>query len=250
MPTTQERSRTGSYRKTGAGGRQGAAGAEGARSSAGELATIYGILGRTYSTFEETDDPWMTNGLSSTPFRSLVSVCLSTMTITKRVVNAAVPLYERVSTFEGLAALDDEELRRIIKPVAHYNRKTKLLKAMSRMILDRHGGEIPRTREALMELPGVGRKVTDIMMNFVFSEDSIAVDTHVLRVLNRLGVVSTSSAQAAADVINARTPPRFKRHAHEWLIQHGMKVCVARVPKCDACPLAGNCEWYADHRAA
>lgn len=212
-----------------------------------ELDAVYGILSRTYTTFEETDDPWMTNGLSSTPFKSLVSVCLSTMTITTRVVNAAVPLYKKVSSFEELAALDDEELRRIIKPVAHYNRKTKLLKSMARMIIDEHGGEIPETREELMALPGVGRKVADIMMNFVFSEDSIAVDTHVLRVLNRLGITDTKSAEEAADTINDMTAPRFKRHAHEWLIQHGMKVCVSRSPKCDQCPLTQHCRYFLEH---
>ncbi len=213
-----------------------------------DLAAIYGILGRTYPTFDQTDDPWMTNGLSATPFRSLVSTCLSTMTITKRVVNACVPLYERISTFDELATIDDEELRRIIKPVAHYNRKTKLLKDMARRILDEHDGEIPHTRGALMELPGVGQKVADIMLNFVFDEPSIAVDTHVLRVLNRIGIVDTSSANKAADTINADTPPRFKRHAHEWLIQHGMKICVSRTPKCENCPLTRYCDWFVAHR--
>lgn len=223
--------------------------ATGRRKGSGkDLAAIYGILCRTYPTFDQTDDPWMTNGLSATPFKSLVSTCLSTMTVTTRVVNACVPLYERISTFEELAEIDDEELRRIIKPVAHYNRKTKLLKNMARRILDEHGGEIPHTREGLMELPGVGQKVADIMLNFVFDEPSIAVDTHVLRVLNRIGVVDTSSANKAADKINAETPPRFKRHAHEWLIQHGMKICVSRTPKCENCPLTRHCDWFAAHR--
>lgn len=218
------------------------------RPAAKDLDAIYAILSRTYTTFEETDDPWMTNGLSSTPFRSLVSVCLSTMTITTRVVNAAVHLYEKVDSFEGLAALEDDELRKIIKPVAHYNRKTKFVKAMARQIIDQHGGKIPETREELMNLPGVGRKVADIMMNFEFSEDSIAVDTHVLRVLNRLGIIDTQSAQEAADIINDRTPPRFKRHAHEWLIQHGMKICVSRRPKCEDCRLTQHCDWFARHK--
>lgn len=215
-----------------------------------ELNAIYDILSKTYTTFEETDDPWMTNGLSTTPFKSLVSVCLSTMTITKRVVNAAVPLYKRVSTFEELAQLDDDELRRIIKPVAHYNRKTKHLKEMARQIIEEHGGKIPEDRDELMKLQGVGRKCADIMMNFTFSQDSIAVDTHVLRVLNRLGVVETSSATEAADIINAKTPAHHKRHAHERLIQHGMKVCVSRSPKCKQCPLTKHCNWFAEHRAS
>ncbi|MDX3910396.1 MAG: hypothetical protein QHC67_11320 [Sphingobium sp.] len=98
--------------------------------SPSRLAAIYDILSRTYPTYEEMDDPWMSNGLSATPFRHLVSGCLSTVTVTKRVVSAAVPLYKRVSTFQELLALDDEELRSIIKPVAHYNRKTANLKVL------------------------------------------------------------------------------------------------------------------------
>ena len=208
-----------------------------------ELDAIYDILSKTYTTFEETDDPWMTNGLSTTPFKSLVSVCLSTMTITKRVVNAAVPLYKRVSTFEELAQLDDDELRRIIKPVAHYNRKTTNLKIMSQQILQDFGGRIPDTHQGLMKLRGVGRKVADIMMNFIFHEDTIAVDTHVLRVLNRLDIVRTSVAEAAADQINVITPAHYKRHAHEWLIQHGMQVCTARSPRCGACCISELCSY-------
>lgn len=207
-----------------------------------KLTQIYDVLSSTYPTFENTDDPWMTNGLSSTPFKSLVSVCLSTMTITKRVVNACVPLYQRVSNFQELLDLDDDELREIIKPVAHYNRKTINLKVMARQILENHGGRIPESREELMKLQGVGRKVTDIMLNFVFAKDTIAVDTHVLRVLNRLGIVETDSAEEAADVINLITQSFFKRHAHEWLIQHGMKTCFARNPQCESCCIASLCD--------
>lgn len=202
------------------------------------LVKIYDSLSATYPTFDQTDDPWMTNGLSSTSFRCLVSVCLSTMTITPRVVKACVPLFKKVSSFEDLLALSDDELREIIKPVAHYNRKTKNLKILSRQILYDYNGKIPESHEQLMKLQGVGRKVADIMMNFIFGKDTIAVDTHVLRVLNRLAIVNTASAQEAADIINSVTPKNFKRHAHEWLIQHGMKVCHARNPDCDACCIA------------
>lgn len=212
--------------------------------SSNEIAQIYEILSQTYPTFANTDDPWMTNGLSSTPFKSLVSVCLSTMTITKRVVNACVPLYQRVSNFEELLALDDEELRQIIKPVAHYNRKTVNLKLMARQIIELHNGNIPETREELMKLQGVGRKVTDIMLNFVFSKDTIAVDTHVLRVLNRLKIIATDSAEDAAVKINLITPTFYKKHAHEWLIQHGMKVCAARKPKCSECCVNQFCSQF------
>ena len=209
--------------------------------SKARLTSIYDILSRTYPTYEEMDDPWMANGLSATPFRHLISGCLSTVTVTKRVVSAAVPLYQRVSTFEELLALDDEELRAIIKPVAHYNRKTVNLKILCRQIIEEHGGEIPSDRESLLKLRGVGRKVADLMMNHLFSEDSIAVDTHVLRVLQRLDIVKDTTAEKAADTINAITPAGYKRHAHEWLIQLGMQVCHARSPDCPSCVVSHLC---------
>jgi endonuclease III len=207
------------------------------------IAEIYRILSENYVTFEETEDPWITNGLSSTPFRALVSGCLSTVTVTSRVVKACIPLYQRVSNFEELLALDDEELRSMIKPVAHYNRKTEYLKTLCRQIINEHGGQIPNNREDLLKLQGVGRKVADLMMNFIFSEDTVAVDTHILRLLNRLGIVTTDSAEVAANVIDAATPKIYKRHAHEWLIQHGMKVCTARTPKCQGCVLVDQCSY-------
>lgn len=212
-----------------------------------QIKRIYDILSKTYGTFDESDDPWMTNGLSKTPFRSLVSACLSTMTMTTRVVNAAVPLYQRVSSFEELRDLPDTELRRLIKPVAHYNRKTKSLKAMAKQIVEDHGGRIPRSRQDLLQLPGVGPKCADLMLNFLFDEPTIAVDTHIHRLLNRLGIVETDSVEDSAKAINAQTPKRFKRHAHEWLIQHGMQVCVSRRPKCAACVIAEFCRYRDTH---
>ncbi len=208
-----------------------------------KISKIYLILSQTYEIFENTDDPWMTNGLSSNPFKSLVSVCLSTMTTTSRVVKACVPLYEKVSTFEELLKLEDEELREIIKPVAHYNRKTKNLKVMAHQIITKFNDEIPSNKQDLLSLQGVGPKVADIMMNFVFDTPSIAVDTHILRLLNRLGIVKTSSAEIAAETINTITPIEFKKHAHEWLIQHGMKVCHARKPKCEECVICNYCSY-------
>jgi len=215
-----------------------------------DIEAIYAILSRTYPTFDETENAWVANGLSATPFHNLVSTCLSTMTHTNRVIRACVPLYEKVSTFEELLALDDEELRTVITPVAHYNRKTRNLKIMCRQILDDHGGEIPRSRAELMTLQGVGGKVADIMLNFVFEQPSIAVDTHVLRVLSRLGLVKTASAESAAKIIAEITPARYLRHAHEWLIQHGMKVCVSRRPACEVCPITRYCTYFRELHSA
>lgn len=205
------------------------------------LSAIYDVLPRTYPTHEEMDDPWMTHGLSATPFLHLISGCLSTVTVTKRVIAACIPLYARVSTFEELLALDDDELRDIIRSIAHYNRKPVNLKILCRQIIQEHGGEIPSDRESLLKLQGVGGKVVDLTMNQVFSEDSIAVDTHVLRVLERLEIISDSIAEKAADTINAITLAGYKRHAHEWLIQLGMQVCQARSPDCTSCVLLPFC---------
>lgn len=159
------------------------------------------------------------------------------MTITPRVVKACVPLFERVSSFEELLALDDEELRAIIKPVAHYNRKTTNLKIMCQQILRDFDGHIPDTHEDLMKLQGVGRKVADIMMNFIFGQDTIAVDTRTAR-SEPTRDRTHRRGEEAADQINALTPGRYKRHAHEWLIQHGMQMCTARNPRCNGCCVA------------
>jgi endonuclease III len=206
-----------------------------------KIAKIYKILSTTYQTFDQTDDEWMTNGLSSTPFKSLVSVALSTMTTSKRTINACKALYAQVASFEALMNIDEAELAQLIKPVAHYNRKAKSLKKMSWQIIEDHNGEIPCTAEELMALAGIGRKCTDIMLNFVFDEPTIAVDTHVHRLVNRLGMVNATSAEETANVLNKITPKAYKKHAHEWLIQHGMNICKARVPKCQECTLVDLC---------
>ena len=211
----------------------------------GTVEKIYEILSATYPTYAESDDEWMTNGLSDNPFRSTVSVALSTMTSSPRCIKAAVALYEKVDSFAGLAEMDDDDLRETIRSVAHYNRKTKTLKAMARQILDEHAGEVPATREELMALPGIGRKCTDILMNTLHAAPTIAVDTHVKRLVQRLGLVDASmSAEQTVDPLTEATPVHYRQHAHEWLIQHGMKVCVARTPRCGDCPLTAQCDYY------
>ncbi|MFC9711543.1 endonuclease III domain-containing protein [Paenibacillus sp. NPDC056933] len=145
---------------------------------------------------------------------------------------------------QQLLQLEDEELSSLIKPAAHYNRKTKNLKKMCHQLIERHNGEVPGTRDELLALTGVGRKCTDILMHFTFREPTIAVDIHVHRVVNRLGITHTTSREDTADAINEITPFKFKHHAHEWIIQHGMKICVARKPKCSDCSLTDLCDYY------
>ena len=206
-----------------------------------KIKKIYETLSKTYKIFAENDNEWAANGLNSTDFKSLVSVMLSTMTNTKRVIRACIALYEVATTPEEILSLKDEKLIELIKPVAHYNRKAKHLKEMSQQIIDRHNGEVPQKEDELLALQGVGRKCADLLMNFNFGQDTIGVDTHVHRVLNRLGVVSTTTNEQTADEINKLTPKKYKKHAHEWLIQHGMNICKARMPKCQECALVDLC---------
>ncbi len=214
------------------------------------LENVYDVLSKTYAAFGEADDEWPADRLGDTPFKSLVSVSLSTMTTSKRTVAAATALYRKVSTPRELLELGDDELAALIKPVAYYNQKAKSLKKMAWQLLERHGGEVPHTKKELMDLPGVGRKVADILMNFNFGEPTVAVDTHVHRVLNRLGVLHTKTHTKTADEIDELTPEKYKQHAHELLIQHGMKVCKARTPSCGECPLTRLCDYYQGTAAA
>lgn len=204
---------------------------------------IYIQLKNHYKLFSEFDNEWSANILDSTPFKNLVSTMLSTMTHSKRVAKAATDLFAAASTPEDILKLEDYHLTELIKPVAHYNRKTKLLKQMCTQLIERHDGQVPSNRTDLLALSGVGPKVADLVMNFTFGSDEIAVDTHIHRLLNRTGVVETKSALETSKDINDITPAPYKKHAHEWLIQHGMQVCVARKPKCDQCIIKDSCEY-------
>ncbi|MBD3903284.1 endonuclease III [Chryseobacterium sp. Ch-15] len=165
------------------------------------------------------------------------------MTQTPRVIKACVALYEKADTPDGILELSDDELRNLIKPVAHYNRKTLHIKEMCQQLIDRHSGKVPNNREKLLALQGVGRKCVDIMMNFTFDKKAIAVDSHVHRVVNRIGFMKTLTPEQTADELMQITPEKYIRHAHEYLIQLGMKVCVARSPKCYECSIANFCEY-------
>ncbi|MDY0912252.1 endonuclease III [Rathayibacter festucae] len=211
------------------------------------IEAVYDRLSHEYPTFDEGDDPWITNGLSATPYRVIVSTALSTVTHSKRVIRACNALFERADDFTALASLEDDDLRELIRPVAHYNNKTRTIKAMAQQILDRHDGQIPDTDAELLALPGIGRKCADIVMTTLFETPSVAVDTHVHRLANRLGMAHTRTHDATADRLNDITPDRYRRHAHEWLIQHGGQICVARRPLCDDCVLADLCEYRVDH---
>jgi endonuclease-3 len=136
-----------------------------------------------------------------------------------------------------------EGLSRYIRTIGLYNMKAKNVIALSEILLQQHGGEVPRDREALEALPGVGRKTANVVLNVAFGEPTIAVDTHIFRVGNRTGLAKGKTPDAVEKVLERVTPDRWKLHAHHWLILHGRYTCKARKPLCPDCPVADLCEW-------
>jgi endonuclease-3 len=140
-----------------------------------------------------------------------------------------------------MLALGHDALRDHVKTIGLFNTKAKNVMAAAEILVRDHGGEIPRSREALEALPGVGRKTANVVLNVAFGEATIAVDTHIFRVGNRTGLARGRTPREVEDKLEKRTPPEFKRHAHHWLILHGRYVCKARAPECWRCNVAQFC---------
>ena len=181
--------------------------------------------------------------LHTTPFELLVAVMLSAHT-TDRSVNAATRnLFPVANTPAAIAALGVEGVKPYIRPVGLYNTKAKNLVGLAQQLIDRHGGEVPSTRAELEALPGVGRKTANIILNMVFGEAEIAVDTHIFRVANRTGLAPGRTPREVEQALNATTPAEFRKNAHHWLILLGRYVCIARKPKCPTCVIRDLCEY-------
>ncbi|MBM2577328.1 endonuclease III [Jannaschia sp. Os4] len=183
------------------------------------------------------------------PFRSVVSCMLSAQSLDRNTAAASRALFALAATPRGILALDDEEIAAAIRPCGLYNMKTRNLRRMCTALLEEHRGRVPRTREGLMSLPGVGRKCADIVLHFTFGEAVVAVDTHVHRVCNRTGLAEGKTEAKTAESLEARLPEGFGMDGHVLILNHGKKVCRARAPKCGACPVADLCEWE-DKRVA
>ena len=181
----------------------------------------------------------------SSPFELLVSVILSAQA-TDKSVNAATPgLFAAAPTPRAMAALGVEGVSGHIRTIGLFNAKARNLVRACEILLERHGGEVPREREALEALPGVGRKTANVVLNTAFGEETIAVDTHIFRVSNRTGLAPGRNVREVEDRLTENVPAEYRRHAHHWLILHGRYTCTARRPKCGACPVADLCAWYA-----
>ena len=180
-------------------------------------------------------------------FRSCISCMLSAQSLDRNTATAARALFALATTPEAMLELADEEIAAAIKPCGLYNMKTRNIRAFCETLIAEHGGRVPETREALMALPGIGRKCADIVLSFTFDANVIAVDTHVHRVCNRIGLAKAKTADVTASQLEARAPDWALRDGHFWLIQFGKRVCTSRAPKCEKCPVSRLCLWYARH---
>ena len=178
-----------------------------------------------------------------TPFQLLVAVVLSAQATDRSVNQATAELFRVAPTPEAMLALGEEGLKRYIRHIGLYNSKAANLIQTCRLLLQRHGGEVPRDRAALEALPGVGRKTANVILNTAFGEPTIAVDTHIFRVANRTGVAPGKTPLAVEQTLLRVAPPEYRRHAHHWLILHGRYTCLARRPRCGDCPLVDLCEY-------
>ena len=179
----------------------------------------------------------------STPFELLVSVLLSAQATDVGVNKATRKLFAVANTPETLLALGEEKLKSFIGTIGLYNTKAGNLIATCRILVERHGGEVPRNREALEALPGVGRKTANVVLNTAFGEPTIAVDTHIFRVANRTGLAPGKTVRAVEDKLMKAVPPEFHADAHHWLILHGRYVCKARKPVCPRCVIRDLCTY-------
>jgi endonuclease-3 len=177
------------------------------------------------------------------PFTLLVAVVLSAQATDAGVNKATPALFALADTPEKMAALGEERVRELVKTIGLFRTKAKNVVALSQKLIAEHGGQVPRSREALEELPGVGRKTANVVLNIAFGEPTIAVDTHIFRVGNRTGLATGKTPFEVETKLEQVVPAQYKLHAHHWLILHGRYICVARKPLCEKCIIADLCQW-------
>jgi endonuclease III len=177
------------------------------------------------------------------PFTLLVAVVLSAQATDAGVNKATPALFAAADTPEKMAALGEDRIRDLIKTIGLFRNKARNVAELSRRLAAEHGGQVPRSREALEALPGVGRKTANVVLNVAFGESTIAVDTHIFRVGNRTGMAPGKDPFEVEQTLDAVVPAQYKRHAHHWLILHGRYTCIARKPLCERCIIADLCHW-------
>jgi len=176
-------------------------------------------------------------------YQLLVAVILSAQSTDKGVNRATRELFRKVKTPQDMLALGEAGLKRHIRTIGLYNTKARNIIRMSRILVEKHGGEVPRDRRALEALPGVGRKTANVVLNTAFGEPTIAVDTHIFRVANRTGLAPGRNVREVEEKLNRWVPPEYRKDAHHWLILLGRYICTARKPHCSRCPILDLCEY-------
>lgn len=184
-----------------------------------------------------------------TAFELLIAVILSAQATDRGVNIATRKLFPIANTPQALLALGEEGLLSYIRTIGLYKNKGKNIIATCRLLIEQHGGEVPREREALEALPGVGRKTANVVLNTAFGEPTMAVDTHIFRVANRTSLAPGKTVLAVEKKLLKNVPSEFLQDAHHWLILHGRYVCKARKPNCPACPIADLCSYRRKTRA-
>jgi endonuclease-3 len=177
------------------------------------------------------------------PFTLLIAVVLSAQATDAGVNKATPALFKLADTPEKMVKLGEARVRDLIKTIGLYRTKAKNVIALSRILVDQHGGKIPHDREALEALPGVGRKTANVVLNIAFGEPTIAVDTHIFRLGNRTGLAVGRTPLDVEMKLVELVPERYRLHAHHWLILHGRYICLARRPLCEKCIIADLCKW-------
>jgi endonuclease III len=177
------------------------------------------------------------------PYTLLVAVVMSAQATDKGVNKATAPLFKTVKTPEQMVALGEEKLTEAIKTIGLYRGKAKNVIALSKLLIENHGSKVPKDREALEALPGVGRKTANVVLNVAFGEPTIAVDTHIFRVSNRTGLAPGKNVEEVEETLEKVVPDQYKLHAHHWLILHGRYTCVARKPLCPTCVVSDLCRF-------
>jgi len=180
---------------------------------------------------------------SVNPYTLLVAVVLSAQATDKGVNKATEPLFKIADTPEKMVALGEARLTDYIKTIGLYRGKAKNIIALSRLLIERHGGQVPHTREELEALPGAGRKTANVVLNVAFGQKTIAVDTHIFRVSNRTNLAPGKTVLEVELKLEKKVPDKYKLHAHHWLILHGRYTCIARKPLCPTCVVRDLCRY-------
>ena len=177
------------------------------------------------------------------PFTLLVAVVLSAQATDKGVNKATPALFAAADTPEKMLALGEDKVREYVKTIGLYKGKAKNIIGLSKILVEEHDGQVPQDRDALVKLPGVGRKTANVVLNIAFGQPTIAVDTHIFRIANRTGLAPAKTPEKVELELERVVPDEFKRHAHHWLILHGRYICKARKPDCALCPVYDLCEY-------